>query len=481
MAACSTPADKCVACILQSNEEKAKPGIVQCAGCQKSFCVNHFVEHRKVLSDKLDGISMQRDSARACIEEMSEQIPAKTFKPIEDWKKEMLQTVEDTANTAKRKFQDLVIDDLEQQCKELTDEINSFRNNDNYFETDLRKLQSKAELLNQDLSDLASFRRIRLALPSLDSSNMVQMKLPEIEAVTKDKSETNDDSDTDEYYSVIQQFLEKYKPSVSMEVNGRGYICASSTMLIQNEWNSITRHVFHRESTSSFACNSSSSPLQLKWSEWLQQFIILDASNIMVADALEKVCKTVLTTANQRFKYLSSWKSKCVVVDAANRVFVYQMKNDFAEWYLLYCWSPPTSCAPSEDITAISINGTYIALAIKREERYRFVLHNYELKRCATIHLNHPCTSIQALPSNKWLLYDSTQTTYRIVDTEKTVQNEPYLTSLAIAECQVTCEKDGKLLVVLVKKPQQHQQENFSTFRSRQSEKNEVKIYDYQL
>ena len=39
--------------------------VATCNGCQQTFCINHFSEHREELSNSMDIISIEHDSLRS--------------------------------------------------------------------------------------------------------------------------------------------------------------------------------------------------------------------------------------------------------------------------------------------------------------------------------------------------------------------------------------------------------------------------------
>jgi hypothetical protein len=253
----------------------------------------------------------------------------------------------------------------------------------------------------------------------------------------------------EEYRSFVERFLTTHQPSTKIEVDARGYICASPTMLIDATDYNVTRFVFYRESRSTFDWKHGS-VLDMRWSSWLQQFIILVSSNIVAVDAVEKESKEVVQINDVLLQRMAHWKHLCLIADNTQRVFLYKMNKNLADWLLLYCWSAPTTCAFSEKITAIGLNGHHIVLSVQRDDRHRFTVYNHDMIHCSHIQLTHPCTTIQALPQDEWLLYNSSQRFYYVIDSELKQHDEPYLSSLKGVELIISCEETNKVLLVLL-------------------------------
>jgi hypothetical protein len=451
MASSRATTSRCATCIQNSNNRKTKPGITLCDGCRQSFCVSHFVEHRQTLNNTLDEIASQRDALRSRIGELPTRISKEHLKAIDDWESAMLQTVTDAAKDARQQIHHLIINEMERECSELTSKITSFRDNDDYFETDLRVLQAKTERLNEELNDISGLHRIDLNLPTLDCSNMIHVKpfdIPLLPEITKSNNSIIV-KPTVEYQSFIGRFLTTHQPSTTITIQTTGYVCASPTMLVDVTHSNIVRHVYHRGSQSTFS-KEHTAAIDVQWSSWLQQFILLETSKILAIDAVEKETKVVVPQTKEQWKYMTHWKHQCLVADNKKRIFLYDMNKNLSKWFLFYCWSPPVTCALNESITAIGLNEHHIVLSIQRDDQHTFALRNRDMTHCSNIPLNRPCTKIQALPQNQWLLRDISTQLYSIIDSEQKEHDEPYLSSLKDIKCVVTCDETSRVLLVLL-------------------------------
>ena len=451
MASSNTKRKNCATCLQNSDEQKVKPGVTLCDGCRQTYCLSHFVDHRQALNKKLDDIAGQRNILQACMKELSTRISNEQLKMIDDWKNTMLQTVTEASNNAQQQVHELIISEMERECNELTNKITSFRDNDNCFETDIEELQTKIEKLNEELNDLPGSHRIQLNLPTLNCSNMIHIKsfethsLPEI-------AKNNDSvmlAPKKKYRSFMEDFLTTHKPSIDLSLKISGCICASPTMLIYITGKFVTRFVFYRQSTSTFDWRYEPA-LDIRWSFWIQQFIVLTSKSIVAVDAVEKESQEVIQKNDALLQYIANWRHLCLVADNANRLSLYQMNKELKNWLILYCWSAPTTCAINEKITAIGLNEHHIILSIQCGGQHSFSVRNRDMTHCSNIQLTHPCTTIQALPQDEWLLYDSFKQLYYVIDSELEQHNEPYLSSLKDFELTISCEETDKILLVLL-------------------------------
>lgn len=202
----------------------------------------------------------------------------------------------------------------------------------------------------------------------------------------------------------------------------------------------------------SFIFRAGSTVVDVQWPHQLQQFIILSEDRIEVVNTMGGGSKQVLPNIKEEWKYMAHWKQFCIVSDNMCRLFLYDMKGTLSDWFLFYCWSPPTTCAVNENITAIGINEYHIVLSIQKDNQYRYALYTRNMIHLSDVQLTRPCTTIQTLLFDEWLLYDSTEQLYNVIDFKREQHDEPYLSSLKDIKCVATCDETGKLLIVLLHK-----------------------------
>lgn len=372
---------------------------------------------------------------------------------VDNWENTMLKTVPETAKTASEQISQLIMGKFEHECDELTKKITSFRADDNCFETDLQQLQTKIDELNEELDDSASLHRIQIRLPTLDCSNMISTKIVEPQPITVPEVKNNDTAVSikpkKEYHSFMEQFFQANAPTIDLKwKESTGRICASPTMLIVIYRSKISRLVFHRQSESQFEWKHGE-VFDIHWSSWLQQFIVRTKFDLVAVDAIEKQSEIVVTVEPFELKCVNHWKGVGVVIDSINRLLLYQMDKNMKGWLLLYCWSKPTTCDWDEDITAIGYNDKNIVLGIKKKLQYSFRVHTHLMKLISSINLAHSCETIQVLPTNEWLISDSSKK-YYVIDSELNEHLESNRSPLQGYEVDIQCDCPPTQLVALI-------------------------------
>ena len=124
-----------------------------CSGCQQWLCFKHLVEHRQELSHEMDHLTQQHDELHQdLISTNDDQHPL--FIRINKWEQrsmerirqvadEVRENVKEHLNTNKRK--------LQRSLDEITDELRSSRENEDYTETELQNWLNQLRELRQQL------------------------------------------------------------------------------------------------------------------------------------------------------------------------------------------------------------------------------------------------------------------------------------------------------------------------------------------
>ncbi|CAF1679177.1 unnamed protein product [Adineta ricciae] len=129
-------------------------GIAMCNGCQQSFCIKHFLEHRQELSIQIENIGQEHDLLRRDMD--CDQYIQSLLERIHRWEQESINIIQENARKARIDLQNL----FEQNKKEmktsvdqLTKELRRCTEADDYTETDLRRWREQLEELRQTVSD----------------------------------------------------------------------------------------------------------------------------------------------------------------------------------------------------------------------------------------------------------------------------------------------------------------------------------------
>jgi len=123
-------------------------GVFTCDGCEKSFCGQHTVAHRQELAHQLDVIGQEHDLLRRDLTNNTGR--DSILDRINVWENESILKIKITAEKARadlRQFRE----QLQTSCSQISDELRSSRDLDNYSETDLSRWMEKLQLLRNEL------------------------------------------------------------------------------------------------------------------------------------------------------------------------------------------------------------------------------------------------------------------------------------------------------------------------------------------
>jgi hypothetical protein len=139
----------CVPC----GKEKA---IFKCAGCSQDFCSDHVTDHRQELSKQLDEIVVNRDLFRETLTEQTvkpEEHPL--MKQINAWEHDSINKIRQTADETRQIIFTLTteyIKQLEVKLTILTNELRRARQENDFFEIDLRQWNDQLTQLKNELN-----------------------------------------------------------------------------------------------------------------------------------------------------------------------------------------------------------------------------------------------------------------------------------------------------------------------------------------
>ncbi len=132
-------------------------GIAMCNGCQQSFCIKHFVEHRQELSQQMEDIGQEHDLLRR---DMTYEKGTHALSScIDQWEQEAIKTVQTTAKKARidlQKFVDETKNELKISVDRLTEELRTCRESDDYTEIDIKKWTEQLKELRQMIENPSS-------------------------------------------------------------------------------------------------------------------------------------------------------------------------------------------------------------------------------------------------------------------------------------------------------------------------------------
>jgi hypothetical protein len=224
-AACTTRSstDLCVICRTLA-DEKPKPGILPCLGCQQLFCYQHIGQHRQHLADQLDTVVVNERNnlleITSKLEENCDKYTVEQMKEIDDWELKTHEVIKQLAENARRKLHQMALDEcdnLRARFTLLSTELNDKRESDSYFEKDIEVLKYKFHQLKYDIEHVG-FR--------IDVNNELQ----KMELINIKKKPSGSDS-------FIDHLLLTQKPIKSINVRNDGVMYAVNENLLAFDHN----------------------------------------------------------------------------------------------------------------------------------------------------------------------------------------------------------------------------------------------------
>ncbi|CAF0906992.1 unnamed protein product [Adineta ricciae] len=127
-------------------------GVAICQGCQLSFCIKHFGEHRQELSHQLEIIGLEHDEFRKDLNQYDTETTL--LNRINTWEQESIGKIQTAAEIARVELRELLRkhqEEMSTTVRRMTDELQSSRESYDYTETDIekwaRQLQDLRKLL----------------------------------------------------------------------------------------------------------------------------------------------------------------------------------------------------------------------------------------------------------------------------------------------------------------------------------------------
>jgi DNA repair exonuclease SbcCD ATPase subunit len=130
-------------------------GIWKCEGCLQTFCSTHMMDHRQDLNRQMEDVEDTRNLIRQMLtERVNDFKNHSAVQAINEWEDKSIKAIRQTAqeareaalkNTAGR------IAGLEMKLAKLTEELRQSRQENDYFETDLRRWKASLAQLEEDL------------------------------------------------------------------------------------------------------------------------------------------------------------------------------------------------------------------------------------------------------------------------------------------------------------------------------------------
>ena len=137
-------------------------GIFTCNGCQQSFCRKHSEEHRTELATQMDFIGQEYDLFRRDMDAANGE--GTLLVQIDVWEQESIVRIKQAAESARRDLRSMASGrvklELKSSMDQMSKEIQSSRDSEDYTEEDLTKWISQLDQYRRDLEELGSISLI---------------------------------------------------------------------------------------------------------------------------------------------------------------------------------------------------------------------------------------------------------------------------------------------------------------------------------
>ena len=226
-------ADPCIICARQTNS-KVKPGIFPCLGCKQIFCTQHVAFHRQELTNELDLVIGERNELQEKLDR-DQELPnvSADLKLIDEWMNKTIAQVHQVADNVRQQvilLAEKQKKSIKDQFTELSKQLDTFRENENYYEKDIELLKEKCAHLNSLLKPLKANVTVTDAA-SLLTQAITLGHTEEKSAVILQKTK----AEPDKTVSFIENLVQRQKPykSIRMPHNGSVYL-GNDVVFIRN-------------------------------------------------------------------------------------------------------------------------------------------------------------------------------------------------------------------------------------------------------
>lgn len=132
-----------------------KTGKSKCSGCESDYCLNHFSEHHQEFIKEFNQLEKQYNVHRQTIVDQRKYPQQHSLiQQIDQWEKESIEKIQQKANESRRtilKYLSQSTNKPEEKLKQLTEELERVRHEDNFNEIELNQLKNTLKQLENEL------------------------------------------------------------------------------------------------------------------------------------------------------------------------------------------------------------------------------------------------------------------------------------------------------------------------------------------
>ncbi|CAF1227336.1 unnamed protein product [Didymodactylos carnosus] len=456
-------------------EGKVKLGILTCDGCSQQFCYPHMGTHRQELSNSLELLVCQRNQLATIITpalssnekfQLTEQNDR-----IDKWESETIDLVRTVANQIREnliKIANKRCEFIRTSYDKLTQELNTYREAENYFESDIDLLTKNLNKLTWDIDHFQTRFKIEINDNKTDWTKLIQIKDEDDQTKTDNKpinssSTIVDQSQSPLVLSRIETVILKCQPKNRLHTRIGGHMRAGNSILLffddRTLWRITCNNMIFSQQPIEWIYDSI---IDILWSTYLKDFIVLTKTKLMKYRENQELVIHDSGTCT----YMSAYERKLFLVRQGYLIEEYDMDDrnylDSPKCRLLNYWKPPVSCAENEKIHRIAANKKYIALIISWNIRkketiadetfFKFELRNHSMFYLRNIKLGYCCSSLLSISvPNEWLM-DFSDRTFVTIDEELKTREQTNILSLPINSIQFM-PVENKLYMAVRYKP----------------------------
>jgi septal ring factor EnvC (AmiA/AmiB activator) len=141
--------NRCISC----GKDKST---LRCGGCLQEYCVNHSFDHRQELNKQLDDVEITRHLFRqTLIQQATDPEKHALIQQINDWEHDSITKIRQTAEEARQtllKYTTGHIKQIEVDLNKLTDQLRQSREDNDFYETDIRYWNEELKRLAKELA-----------------------------------------------------------------------------------------------------------------------------------------------------------------------------------------------------------------------------------------------------------------------------------------------------------------------------------------
>ncbi len=129
---------------------------LRCGGCLQEFCFNHSADHRQELNKQLDEVEVNRDLFRQTLNEQTTDPHKHAFiQQIDKWEHDSVQRIRKKAEKARQTILKHATEhnkQIEIDLNKLTDQLRQSREENDFYETDLRHWNEELMRLSKEVT-----------------------------------------------------------------------------------------------------------------------------------------------------------------------------------------------------------------------------------------------------------------------------------------------------------------------------------------